>query len=460
MKNVMLSLMGLLVGVALVPQASALPAFARQTGMECQACHQQHFPVLNTFGRAFKAGGYTMMGSQGTVEGEHLSIPNTLNGAILIKMRYQYQSNGGQGVLDGAGTTGTSKGMWQMGDEFSLFFGGRLGENIGFLMENNVAASSGPLVAGLRLPFLYDVAGSKVSAIPFTTDALGVSYGYELSSAGVMRANRWAELRRDASAIQFATADGNGSHGAYNGAASGLALVIQNEMGYINYSRWSPNHLPGGNAGEMASYGPDSNYLRIAATPNVAGWDMVAGVGMMSGTSELAGAGTVDIPATVGVDPITGLPVTVAAVSSIPGSGLVDTVARFADFQAHGQVAGNDMGVYVTYAVAPKATTGGKAQLYNSGVYDKDAVAVGVDFSLVPHTLHVGGAYRMGKTGKSSPADATVSATDNSFMLQAIYDMTQNVALHLTASTRNGTKYANPGATGAKEYLMMLEAAW
>ncbi|MBI5429665.1 MAG: hypothetical protein HY938_04295 [Nitrosomonadales bacterium] len=446
MKNIILSLAGLLAATAFAPQASALPAFARQTGMECAACHQQHFPVLNTFGRSFKANGYTMMGSQAVVEGEHLSIPGTLNAAVLIKMRYQSQTNGGGSTRDGNGEVlangdAATGSMLQMGNEFSLFFGGRVAENIGFLMENNVAAQAGPLIAGLRLPIMFDVAGAKVSAIPFSTDALGISYGYELSSAGVMRANRWAELRRDSSAIQYAIADGNGSHGKYAGAAAGLALVAQNDMGYINFSKWTPNAMPGGNDGGIASYSPESSYLRIAVTPNVAGWDMVGGVGMMSGSSELAGAG---------------LP----AATPAPDSALVKTEARFADLQAHGQVAGNDMGVYVTYAVAPNATAGGQPQLYNTGAFDKSAVAVGVDYSVIPHVLHVGGAYRAGKTGKASPTDATVSATDNAVMLQAIYDLTQNVALHVAGSSRNGTKYAAPGAVGAKEYILMLEAAW
>lgn len=457
MKKIILTLIGLLSAAAFAPQASALPAFARQTGMACTACHQQHFPVLNSFGRAFKAAGYTMMGSQPVVEGEHLSIPDTLNAAVLIKQRYQYQSNGARGTRDGTGT-GTGEGQLQMGNEFSLFFGGRIGENVGFLMENNVA-NAGALIAGLRTPIMFDVAGAKVSAIPFSTDALGVSYGYELSSAGVMRANRWAELRRDTSAIQYAVADGNGSHAAYAGAAAGLALVAQNDFGYINFTKWTPNALPGGNDGAIASYNTESSYLRIAATPTVADWAIVAGVGMMSGASELAGAGTTAAPATVGVDPITGLPVTVPAVTAVVDSGLVKTEARFADFQAHGQVAGNDMGVYVTYAVAPKAS--GRAQLYNAGTLDKSAVAVGVDYSVIPHVLHVGGAYRQGKTGVATATDAKTSQTDNAVMLQAIYDMTQNVAFHVAVSSKNGTKYSQPTtAAGAKEYVFMLEAAW
>lgn len=440
MKTCLSFLLGFL-AAAVIPEASALPAFARQTGMECNACHQQHFPVLNTFGRAFKAAGYTMMGSEGVVEGEHFSLPVTLNAAVLIKMRYQRQSNGGQGLRDGTGTA-TGNGMWQFGDEFSLFFGGRVGENIGFLMENNVAASKGPLVAGLRVPIMTEVSGARVSVIPFTTDALGVEYGYELSSAGVMRANRWAELRRDASAIQYAIADGNGSHTAWAGAAAGLAFVAQNDTGYINYTRWMPDALPGGNAGETPSFSPESNYLRIAVTPTVGDWAIVGGIGIMAGSSELSGAGT----------------------AGTVDSAMVRTEARFADLQVQGQVGGRDMSLYATYARAPAdgSSSGFRPQMFNTGTMIKSAIAVGVDYSIVPHALHIGGAYRMGKTGVASVADPSVSTTDNALMLQAIYDLTQNVALHATAASRSGSKYSEAPTTavGAKEYILMLEAAW
>ncbi|MGZ8548344.1 MAG: hypothetical protein ACXW33_07030, partial [Sulfuricurvum sp.] len=49
--------------------SQAMPAFARQTGMECASCHFQHYPLLNETGRAFKASGYTMTGKQGLIDG-------------------------------------------------------------------------------------------------------------------------------------------------------------------------------------------------------------------------------------------------------------------------------------------------------------------------------------------------------------------------------------------------------
>jgi hypothetical protein len=41
-------------------EAHTVPSFARQTGMECIACHVS-WPKLTTFGRQFKLGGYTLM---------------------------------------------------------------------------------------------------------------------------------------------------------------------------------------------------------------------------------------------------------------------------------------------------------------------------------------------------------------------------------------------------------------
>src|SRR5712692_5549394 len=42
-----------------LPEARAVPSFARQTGMPCDACHSGGFyPELNNFGRMFKMNGY------------------------------------------------------------------------------------------------------------------------------------------------------------------------------------------------------------------------------------------------------------------------------------------------------------------------------------------------------------------------------------------------------------------
>ena len=54
-------LVGTLAGLAMVASrdACALPAFARQTGQACVACHVS-FPELTPYGRNFKLSGYTI----------------------------------------------------------------------------------------------------------------------------------------------------------------------------------------------------------------------------------------------------------------------------------------------------------------------------------------------------------------------------------------------------------------
>src|SRR3989338_1540244 len=147
MKKIVLSLAGALAATAFAPEAAAVPAYARQVGMACNACHQQHFPVLNSFGRAFKASGYTMMGAQGKVEGEHLSIPDTLNASMIIKLRYQENNQAGDGLSNSASPLTKGEGQWQFFDEFALLVGGRIADNVGVFMEGQMLDGAGPLMS-------------------------------------------------------------------------------------------------------------------------------------------------------------------------------------------------------------------------------------------------------------------------------------------------------------------------
>ncbi|MBI5439049.1 MAG: hypothetical protein HY936_08930 [Nitrosomonadales bacterium] len=446
MKKIVLSLAGVLAATAFAPEAAAIPAFARQTGMACLSCHQQHYPVLNAFGRAFKAGGYTMMGAQGKIEGEHLSVPDTLNLSMLLKLRYQDQGGPAVDLGDGAGTT-TSNGQWQFGDEFVILGGGRVGENTGFFTELVLNAPIATAIGGtLRVPFVFDVGSVKLSVVPFTADGGGPMIGYELASGATLRANRWSEQRRDISGVQYALADGNGN-GVFTGAATGFAFVAQNDFGFINYTRWTPNHMIGG--GGNVSTDMQSNYLRAAITPSYNEWAFLAGFGIMSGASEVVAGGTV----------------------GTANSAIYEARGHFLDAQAHGMLGGKDIGLYANYAKAPRL--GGICQtsvagvgtqgatgcnLFNQGAFDRWAWAVGVDYSIIPHTLHLGAAYRDGRRGAAGQV-AGASGTDKSTMVQAIYDFTQNVAFHAIYSSRTGSRYA-PTAAGQNESMFMLEAAW
>ena len=416
MKKIVLSIAGVMAAAAFAPEASAIPAFARQTGMACNACHQQHYPVLNGFGQAFKAAGYTMMGAQGKVEGEHLSIPDTLNAALLLKARYQ-KTNGVDPVGTISGTT-TNGGQWQIPDEFSLFFGGRVAENMGFMMENNVVGGPlGGIVAGFKLPIVFDMGAAKISVIPFLTDALGVAYGYDESSTGMVRGIRWMEHRAEISAMQYV---GNGA-----GAATGLAFVVKGDMGYINFTRFAPDFAAAAGA---TSPQLRSNFVRIAATPTMGDWAMHIGAAFTSGSSYQGAA--------------------LAGVTT-----LVDTKATSLDFQAQGQAGGKDLSLYATYARAPGTAVGAlAANIYNANPNARTAWTIGADYSVIPHTLHLGAAYRAGDTG------ALLNNNDDAVTVAAVYDLTQNVALHVNYSAYSGG--ARAAAAGNSLTTFLLEAAW
>ena len=418
MKKIVLSLAGVLAATAFAPEAAAVPAFARQTGMACTACHAQHFPVLNSFGRAFKASGYTMMGAQGKVEGDHLSLPDTLNASIVMKIRYQDNDAAVTPTVTGYGPQQRGDGQWQFFDEFALLFGGRVAENVGFLLEAQMIGTA-PLMAGFKMPFTYDLGGAKVSITPFQTDALGVAYGYELSSGGVMRANRWAEHRAETSAIQY---------NATGGAATGVTLAAQNDMGYITLTKWSPVFMNVAGGSDL-----DSNYVRIAATPTVGDWAMLLGLGKMSGTS-WSGSATAPL----------------------------DTDQTFFDFQAQGELGGNELAVYFQHAKAPATVNGNE---YNAagvvGNPDRKATTIGADYSVIPHVLTIGAAYRNADTGAAAAANGS-----DAWTITGVYDLYQNVALHANYSSYSGSAHnvvapaVRTNGTATKLLTLMLEAAW
>src|SRR3972149_12320362 len=127
------------------PDAEAVPAFARQTGLSCNTCHFQHYSSLNAFGRLFKAGGFTMVGGQSMIEGDMLFMPSALNASMVLKLRYQ-KTNGdfyytkadgsdpsltkdtdsGRTVVT-TGDISTNKGELQFPDEAAIFLAGRVG---------------------------------------------------------------------------------------------------------------------------------------------------------------------------------------------------------------------------------------------------------------------------------------------------------------------------------------------
>ena len=418
-------LAGLMAAVTFSSEVSALPLFARQTGMVCSACHFQHFPMLNGFGRAFKSAGYTMMGAQGKVEGDGLTIPDTLNMAVMTSAGYE-KTNQAAGVGPQKTTGDGTFYVPGTGGELSVFFGGRISENAGFLSEIGTGGSvSGTAVSGAhssaKLPVLFQLTapqlklpeGSLAGVVPFTTDDHGASYGFELLNTGANVVH------------QMSLAAGlNGAHSAAlsaqqfigtDGSATGVAFVANSSMGFINLTKYDQSGITGGT---LAGLG--STYVRVAGIFDLDGWDAGAGIQIWSGNSAAHVAGTY---------------------------AYSDTKATAVDGQMQGMMGDMPVGFYASYATAragtntynmdPAAAVPGTAVTRVYGTASRSAFDISAEVGVVPDKVTLGVALRYGKSGVAI-AGGTGNATDNAITLLATYKLAQNMLASFSLTKANG----------------------
>ena len=100
--------------------ALAVPAYARQTGQSCVACHAGgQFPELTAYGRAFKLGGYTY--------GSH-----TVPISVMASGGFQSISNTSSPNADSSMFPKNNSGVFQ---GFSLFLAGKITDHTGMFFQ-------------------------------------------------------------------------------------------------------------------------------------------------------------------------------------------------------------------------------------------------------------------------------------------------------------------------------------
>lgn len=111
--------------------ASAVPSFARQAGMDCKACHTV-FPELTPLGRSFKLGGYLM-----TTSDKRYEFPPPLAGMAQISYTNTARTQPKGAIEDNWATRITSSGnnVVSIPQQMSVFYGGRVLYNIGAFMQ-------------------------------------------------------------------------------------------------------------------------------------------------------------------------------------------------------------------------------------------------------------------------------------------------------------------------------------
>jgi hypothetical protein len=105
------------------PDANAVPAFARQTGLPCQSCHTVA-PELNAFGREFKLRGF-VLSTLPKVESK-TSTPLSLNRMPAFALEIDLADSFTQ-----RSQPGTQNGNVQFPSKLKLFAAGALSDNIG-----------------------------------------------------------------------------------------------------------------------------------------------------------------------------------------------------------------------------------------------------------------------------------------------------------------------------------------
>ena len=238
--------------LALAPRAGAVPSFARQTGMACEACHTV-YPELTHFGRVFKANGYILSNVKqvrdvtGKKE-ELLSLAQTVPLSIMAQVSYTQMKTG---VPD---LSSTAPGVAQNGtagfpQQLSLFYAGKIAPNFGAFIQLTYSNSSGTIgidntdlrfadtmVIGDATPFTY---GLSLNNNPTVQDLWNTTPGWGYPYSG-----------SNAAVSPLANPQINGT---FSGSVAGLtAYLYWNESlyleagGYHSAKQGTTNSLTGG----------------------------------------------------------------------------------------------------------------------------------------------------------------------------------------------------------------------
>ncbi|HEU0188074.1 MAG TPA: hypothetical protein VFR06_09305 [Gallionellaceae bacterium] len=421
MRKPILALAGVMLGSLFVTSASALPLFARQTGFACSQCHFQHFPLLNAYGRSFKAGGFTMMGAQPKVEGEALSIPDRLNMGVLTTLGVENVSGPENATYKNSANTPGG------GGELSLFFGGRVSDNVGFLAEMGTAGTAGMTAA--KLPMFYEVAeGTRAGLVFVTTNGQGAAHSFETLNTGAAAVHRMAPTPGQNANNAHTRANSAAQYLGTNTAAQGASFVVNNKRYFVNAGKYA---IPAAMGSNTQGGAMRMTYMRAAAMFDVADFDSAAGVQAFRGDDGVEG-------------------------------GMTGTEATIIDGQMQGAFDKYPLGLYVSYGTAPvvnNATAVGN-KFNAGGAVTSSSLNIAVELGVVPGVATVMAAVRMAKNGGIDANGA--DATDNAVMVGMTYDLAMNVEASLSYTRQSGTKWDAPAGgvepAGKAVTTLILEA--
>lgn len=377
--------------VAVAPTTSeAIPAFARQTGAACLACHHLSFPALNAFGRSFKQGGFVDVGEQALIEDDMLSITSSVNFSAVLRPQFVSTTVSG---LPTATANVTTKSVAIPADQV-LLIGGRIGTNSGVFVEYDGTFANYQQINS------WDVGGMKAGVSIFNSgfgETAGMEVGSTFGQHGGLLGGKALSASENISGVAKAAVGGIG----------GVAVFAANEMFTASIS---------GITGTAAALGGVGNGWKLApsfrgfATVEAGGFEVGFGVGLTSGSTGNAQT---------------------AAALLLPVGTAIDMKKWMIDAQVQGEIGDMGFAAYADYASA-SASTLTSLNLFNPGLTTLKGYSFRAELKPT-HTIVVG-------AGFGNLKDATTKATQ--WQVGAEYEIYQNFVVALVY---NNTKVKTVG---------------
>jgi hypothetical protein len=213
--------------LAATPSAFAVPSFARQTGMACEACHTV-YPELTHFGRVFKASGYLLANLKQVrdVTGKKeqlLELAQTPALSIMAQISYSQLKTA---VPDAADLTQVSQnGTAGFPQQLSLFYAGKIAPHFGAWFQLTYSNASGSLS--------IDNSDLRFADSMVLPDAKSLTYGVSLNNNPTVQ-DLWNST--PAFGFPYATSNATVSPAA---AAEIDSRLGQNVAGLTAYALWN-----------------------------------------------------------------------------------------------------------------------------------------------------------------------------------------------------------------------------
>lgn len=283
--------------ITAAPAALAVPSFARQTGMACEACHTV-YPELTHFGRVFKASGYLLANLKqvrdvtGKKE-ELLELAQTPALSIMAQISYTQLKTAVPDLANASQPGVAQNGSAGFPQQLGLFYAGKIAPHFGAWFQLTYSNASGSmsidnsdlrfadsmvlpdaksLTYGLSVnnnptvqdlwnstpAFGFPYAGSNATVSPLAATEIDGRLGQNvagLTAYAFWNESLYAELGGYRSAKQGAVNQLTGAAGPLDGSASN---VIQ---GIAPYWRLAYEHNWDRHSIEVGAYGADFKLL-------------------------------------------------------------------------------------------------------------------------------------------------------------------------------------------------------